>query len=205
MPDPIPEEVRSMLRQASEVTASHQAFTCQVFGSEWDQFVEHWAPHIHHFLLQAMGPYGTEPLPTILPLEEGMHSAGATASYNLTTGQIRLCTSMESKTGQTLEKLTHEMVHGSLALFPSEDVFYDEGFVDYSTWVLAHAPIWGDLRDDMIEAAALNIEIRRDRAMLDQSDYDRKRWAGGLFASLSRGPHIIATLRQRKMEGELYW
>ena len=204
MSDQIPAEVRSMLRQASVVRA-HQAFSCQVFGSEWDQFVEHWCPRIHHFLLQAIGPYGTNPLPTILPLEEGMHSAGATASYNLMTGQIRLSSSVESKAGQTLEKLTHEMVHGSLAQFPSEDCFYDEGFVDYSTWVLAHAPVWGALRDDMITAASLTIQIRRDRAMLDQSDYDRKRWAGGLFASLSRGPHIISTLRPRKMEGNLYW
>lgn len=194
-----------MLRQASVVNANHQAFTCQVFGSEWDQFVEHWCPRIHHFLLQAMGPYGTNPLPTILPLEEGMHSAGATASYNLMTGQIRLSTSVEGKTGQTLEKLTHEMVHGSLAQFPSEDCFYDEGAVDYSTWVLAHAPVWGDLRNSMIQAAALNIEIRRDRAMVTDSDYDRKRWAGGLYASLAYGPHVIARLRQKKMENNLTW
>lgn len=200
----IPVEVQSMLRQASSVTAA-RSFTCSVFGSPWDTFVETWCPRIHTFLGQALGPYGTEPLPDILPLEDGMHSAGATASFNLYSGQIRICTSVENKPGQTLEKLCHEMVHGSLAKFPEGDEFYEEGFVDYSTWVLAHAPVWGDLRDDMIKAAALNIQIRRDRALLDQSDYDRKRWAGGLFASMSRGPHIIATLRQRKMEGNLYW
>ena len=193
-----------MLREASTINAS-KPFTCQVFSPAWNQFVESWAPRIHAFVGQALGQYGTDPLPEILALEDGLHSAGATASFHMLTGQVRICTSVEGKAGQTLEKLTHEMIHGSLAHFPEGDEFYEEGFVDYSTWVLAHAPVWGDLRDDMIKAAAFNIEVRRDRALLDQSDYDRKRWAGGLFASLSRGPHIIATLRQRKMEGQLYW
>ena len=57
----------------------------------------------------------------------------------------------------------------------------------------------------MIEAAAFNIQMRRERAMKDMSDWDRKRWAGGLFASLSRGPMIISSLRQKKMENNLTW
>jgi len=201
---PIQSDVSQMLRVASTKKAT-QAFTCQVFNSPWDAFVCTWAPRIHRFVEEALGPYGTNPLPEILPLEDGMHSAGATASFHMLTGQIRLCTSVEGKAGQTLEKLTHEMIHGSLSQFPDGDEFYEEGFVDYSTWVLAHAPVWGNLRSDMIEAADLNIRIRRDRAMLDQNDYDRKRWAGGLFASLSRGPHIISTLRMKKIENDFSW
>jgi len=146
-----------------------------------------------------------EPLPQILPLADGMHTAGATASFDPTTGQVRLSTSVEGKPGQTLEKLTHELTHASLAQFPEGDAFYEEGFVDYSVWVMAHAPVWEPYRDDMIEAAAFNIKMRRERAMLDMSDWDRKRWAGGLFASLSRGPLIVASLRKRKDENTFIW
>ena len=203
-PGLITEEVHGMLRQASSAQPS-KVFTCQVFNGPWDHFVMAWAPRIHTFVQEALGPYGTDPRTEILPLEDGMHSAGATASFHMLTGQICICTSVDGKPGQTLEKLTHEMIHGSLSQFPEGDEFYEEGFVDYSTWVLAHAPVWGDLREDMIKAAAFNIQVRRDRAMLDQNDYDRKRWAGGLYASLSRGPHIISTLRMKKMEGQLVW
>ena len=197
------------LTLASEATktrrASGRTFVCQIFGHEWNSFVEHWAPIIHDFVGQALGPYGKEPLPEILKMHDAMHSAGATASFNPGNGQVQLSTSVEGKAGQTLEKLTHEFTHGSLALFPEGDPFYEEGFVDYSVWVMAHAPIWGQYRDEMIEAAAFNIKVRRDRAMLDQSDWDRKRWAGGLFADLSRGPFIISTLRHRKIEGNFNW
>jgi hypothetical protein len=57
----------------------------------------------------------------------------------------------------------------------------------------------------MIEAAAKNISNRETRALSDLSDYDRKRWAGGLFAAQARGPHIIAGLRQRKVEQNFQW
>jgi len=201
---PIPTEVQEMLRTASSAEPQKR-FTCRVFNSDWDLFVERWAPKIHTFVAQALGPYATDPLPEILPMADGMHSAGATASFNPMTGQICLSTSVSGKPGQTLEKLTHEMIHGSLAAFPEGDPFYEEGFVDYSTWVMAHAPAWDPHRDAMIEAAAFNIATRRDRALKDLSDWDRKRWAGGLFASLSRGPFIIASLRQRKLEGNLTW
>ena len=77
--------------------------------------------------------------------------------------------------------------------------------MDYSVWVMSHAPIWGEHRDSMIEAAEFNIKTRRERAMLDLSDWDRKRWAGGLYASLSRGPFVISSLRHKKAEGNYTW
>lgn len=205
MSTPLPEPVRQMLRKASDDTHPNRRFVTQIFGPEWNGFVEHWAPIIYDFVGHALGPFGREPLPEILKMHDAMHSAGATASFDPSTGQIQLSTSVEGKPGQTLEKLTHEMTHGSLALFPEGDPFYEEGFVDYSVWVMAHAPIWGNLRDEMIKAASFNIKTRRERAMLDLSDWDRKRWAGGLYASLSRGPFIISSLRHRKIEGNYTW
>ncbi len=204
--DPMPRAVTAMLKTAAEESATPtKTFTCKVFGNEWDQFVELWMPKIYDFIGHALGPFGMEPLPEILPMADGQHSAGATASFNPETGQIRLSRSVEKKAGQTLEKLTHETTHGSLAKFPEGDAFYEEGFVDYSVWVMAHAPLWEPYRNEMIEAAAFNIKVRRERAMLDLSDWDRKRWAGGLYASLSRGPFIISSLRHRKMEGNFNW
>jgi hypothetical protein len=198
-------EVQAMLRTASEDTNPRRKFVCRFFEPEWNEFVEHWAPIIYDFVGHALGPYGREPLPEILQMPDGQHSAGATASFDPSTGQVRLCTSVQGKPGQTLEKLTHEFTHGSLALFPEGDPFYEEGFCDYSVWVMAHAPIWGELRPSMIEAAAFNIKMRRERAMLDLSDWDRKRWAGGFYASMSRGPFIIGSLRHKKSEGNYTW
>lgn len=210
MTTPFPLEVQRDLENASISAKTRKAalktFTCTFFKNpEWNAFVVHWAPLIHDFVGHALGPYGVEPLPEIQRMSDGHHSAGATASFQPGTGQIQLCDSVEGKPGQTLEKLTHEMTHGSLALFPEGDAFYEEGFVDYSVWVMAHAPLWGDLRDDMINAAAFNIKMRRERALLDQSDWDRKRWAGGTFAMMSRGPFIISSLRQKKFEGNFTW
>ena len=198
-------DVQAMLRTASNGVDPKRRFVCRVFNSPWDGFVEQWAPVIYDFVGHALGPYGREPLPEILRMSDGEHSAGATASFEPATGQVRLCDSVENKPGQTLEKLTHEFTHGSLNLFPEGDCFYEEGFVDYSVWVMSHAPIWGEHRDSMIEAAEFNIKTRRERAMLDLSDWDRKRWAGGFYASLSRGPFIIASLRHRKQEGNYTW
>lgn len=201
----IPAEVQTMLKKASDDTALRMTFTCKVFASPWDQFVELWAPRIYDFVGHALGEYGKEPLPDIKGMPDGQHSAGATASFQPDNGQIRLSNSVHNKAGQTLEKLTHEMTHASLAKFPEGDPFYEEGFVDYSVWVMAHAPLWEPYRDDMIGAAAFNIKVRRERAMLDLSDWDRKRWAGGLYAALARGPFIIASLRHRKMENNFNW
>lgn len=204
--DTIDPPVQAMLRTASDaVKAASRPFLCRIFNSDWDQFVMHWAPIVFDFVGNALGPYGMEPLPEILPMSDGEHSAGATASFNPGSGQVRLSGSVHGKAGQTLEKLTHEFTHGSLAKFPEGDPFYEEGFVDYSVWVMAHAPIWGQHREDMINAAAFNIKMRRERAMLDLSDWDRKRWAGGLYASLSRGPFVIASLRHRKAENNFTW
>ncbi len=204
--DSIDSVIQRHLKAASDASGGvSRPFFTRIFNSSWDGFVTSWAPVIYNFVGQALGPYGMDPLPEILPMSDGEHTAGATASFNPMTGQVRLSSSVENKGGQTLEKLTHEFTHGSLAKFPEGDAFYEEGFVDYSVWVMAHAPIWGHYRDEMIEAASFNIKMRRERAMLDLSDWDRKRWAGGLYASLSRGPMIISSLRLRKEENNFTW
>ena len=201
-----PANAKAFLKKASDETRPPAGrFKCRIFGNEWDAFVEKWASISFDFVGNALGPYGMQPLTEILPLHDGQHAAGATASFDPSSGQVRLSSSVQGKPGQTLEKITHELTHASLALFPEGDPFYEEGFVDYSVWVMAHAPVWGEHRNAMIEAAAFNIQMRRERAMKDMSDWDRKRWAGGLFASLSRGPMIISSLRQKKMENNLTW
>lgn len=167
--------------------------------------MEEWAPRIYNFLLEALGPMGQEPRDLILPLSDGHHMAWATASFEPGSGQIRLSGSIEGMPGQILEKLTHEMTHASLAQFPEGDSFWEEGFVDYSVWVMAHAPVWGPHREAMIQAAAYNIAQRRDRAMRQVSDWDVKRWAGGLYCSIAHGPFIISRLKARKQEGNFTW
>jgi hypothetical protein len=202
---PIPEGVHQLLRQASEAGPNRE-FKCAAFPDHWNQFVSDWAPRIHAFVEDALGPYGTQPKSEILPLSEGFHMACANASFDLISGQIRLGTHLVDQPGATLEKLTHEMIHGSLALFPNDDDgYYTEGYVDYSTWILAHAPIWEPYRQEMIQAAADNIRNRRERALKTGNDYDRKRWSGGLFAMTAYGPYIIAMLRQRKAERNFTW
>ena len=204
----LPNEVQGTLKTASrsaKATAG-KTFTCNICGNEWDRFIEKWASVCHAFVNEALEGYHTEPQPMILAMEDPQHTAGANASFELFTGQVRLCPSVvEHKPGITLEKLTHEFTHGALAGFPEGDPFYEEGFVDYSVWVMAHAPIWNPWRNDMIEAAAFNIKCRRDRAMKNMSDYDRKRWAGGMFASSCFGPWIVSYLRMKKIEGNLTW
>jgi hypothetical protein len=189
----------------SEKEIPKKQFTCEVFNSEWDGFVEEWAPKIYRYLFEALGPFGTEPNPTLLPLSDGMHMSGATASFRMDNGQIHLCPSVEGNSGQTLEKMTHEMVHGSLSQFPSEDPFYDEGMVDYATWLLVHAPVYGKYRQQAIDAAAYNIKMRRERAERNLSDYDRKRWAGGCFASMFLGPMLLHKIKMKKAEGDYTW
>lgn len=200
----IDQAIFPQLRVASTVTPV-RSFRCQVFGGPWDGFVEQWAPIVHAFVLGALGPYGTEPAETILGLNEADHASGATASFQPGTGQVRICSTVAGRPGQTLEKLTHEFIHGSLADFPEGDPFYEEGMVDYSTWLLAHAPVWGEHRLAMIDAAAYNIAQRRDRAMKGVSDYDKKRWAGGTYAMLAKGPWAVAELKMKKAEGIYVW
>jgi len=197
-------DVQQMLRRASE-GPPRKRFTCEILDPQGNAFVEAWAPKIHAFVFNALGPYGKDPLPNILKLQDGHHVAGATASFDPGTGQIHLSTSVIGKPGQILEKLTHEMTHGSLALFPEDDGFYTEGFVDYSVWVMAHAPLWGNYREPMIEAAAYNIHTRRERAMRGGSDWDKKRWSGGLFASMAYGSHVVSRLKQKKLENDFTW
>lgn len=204
----IPAEVTGQLRTAARQTktAATKQFVCNICGNEWDRFIEKWAGVAYHFVSIALGGYHTEPLPEILPLTAPDHSAGANASFNVVTGQVMLCPSVvEHKPGITLEKLTHEFTHGALAGFPEGDPFYEEGFVDYSVWVMAHAPVWNPWGKAMVEAAAFNIKCRQDRALRDTCDYDRKRWAGGIFCSTMHGPWIISRLKMRKMEGDLRW
>lgn len=208
----LPRDVQELLKTASQRASEHRnrtaagPFRCAICRSDWDRFVETWAPICYAFVKEALAGYHTEPLPEVLALSDAAHSAGANASFDILSGQVRLCPSyVEGKPGVTLEKLTHEFTHGALAGFPEGDPFYEEGFVDYSVWVMAHAPIWGEFRKPMIEAAAYNIACRRDKALRDLSDYDRKRWAGGLFCSTMHGPWIISKLRMRKVEGDLRW
>jgi hypothetical protein len=200
----IPEDVQRMLHQASDTTTG-QSFSCGIFAPEWNEFVELWAPKIHAFVSNALGPYDTNPRSDIRHLTDGFHIAGATASFDPSTGQIRLASSVEGNAGQTLEKLTHEMIHGSLAKFPDDSGFHTEGYVDYSTWVMAHAPFWEPYREDMIKAAADNIRNRRERALRGGSDWDKQRWAGGLYAMLAYGPYVVARLRQKKQEQDYTW
>lgn len=202
-----PNEVHHSLRTASaRARQASRPFRCVAFQSaEWNAFTEAWAPRIYSFLLEALGPMGKEPATTILPMSAGHHIAWATASFEPGSGQIRLSDSIEGKPGQTLEKLTHEMTHASLAEFPEGDPFYEEGFVDYSVWVMSHAPVWGEHREAMIHAAEYNIAQRRERALRQVSDWDVKRWAGGLYANLMHGPFVVSRLKARKLEGNLAW
>lgn len=202
----LPPKVVHQLRTASARTATTRTFKCSVFADPtWNAFVEQWAPVIYGFVEAALGPYGREPLPEILPLDAAAHAAWATASFDPRTGQVLLCPTTAGNPGQILEKLTHEFTHGSLNDFPEGDPFYEEGQVDYSVWVMAHAPIWGEHREAMIRAAEYNIAQRRDRAMRTGTDYDRKRWAGGMHAMFAFGPFIIARLRAKKQEGDYSW
>lgn len=206
----LPSSVQKSLADVSSFarrTASFGApFTSKVCENEWDGFIEKWATVCYAFVAEALGPYAREPLRTILTISDGAHSGGANASFEPNTGQIRLSPSVvQGKPGITLEKLTHELMHASLNDFPAGDPFYEESVCDYGTWVMAHAPIWGIHQKAMIEAASFNIKCRRDRALRDLSDYDRKRWAGGLYCSTMHGPWIVAKLKARKLEGDLRW
>lgn len=203
----MPLEVQALLDQASvQARTASAPFVSNICDSPWDRFIEQWAGRCYTFVAQALGPYHKEPLRTILPLDDGMHSAGANASFEPATGQIRLSPSVvDGHPGITLEKLTHELIHASLNDFPEGDPFYEESIVDYSTWVMAHAPAWGQYRNAMIDAASFNIKCRKDRALKTQTDYDRKRWAGGICVAALHGPWIIARLRQKKTEGDLTW
>lgn len=182
-------------------------FISKVFGgsSEWDRFLEGWGPKIYRFVEACLGPYGVEPMPVLLPLSNPVHLAGANASFDLESGQIEICPSAEGNQGRLLEKLTHEMVHGAVARFPQGDPFYDEGGVDYAVHLMAHAPYWGEHQEAMLREANYNIAMRRERAMQGLSDYDAKRWAGGVFAMTVHGPMWLYKLRMRKAEGNFTW
>lgn len=204
-------EVTHSLRTASTKAAQknplhYREFRCHAFKTaEWNRFAEHWATVIYSFLREALGPMGQEPLPDILPMSDGHHAAWATASFQPDTGQIKISPSIEGRPGQTIEKMIHEMTHASLAEFPQGDSFYEEGFVDYSVWVMAHAEIWGEHREAVVQAAEYNIAQRRERALKQVSDWDVKRWAGGLYANVAHGPFIVSRLKSHKSEENFTW
>lgn len=203
----LPTEIADLFEEASRrrKTAS-QRFTSTICGNEWDRFIEQWATIAYAFVAHALGPFATEPLPVILALPDGAHCSGANASFEPGTGQIRLSPSVVvGKPGLTLEKLTHEIIHASLAAFPEGDPFYEESQVDYSTWLMAHAPAWGAYGPAMVEAANFNIKCRRERAQKTHTDYDAKRWAGGVYAATTYGPWLITRLRAKKMVGDFTW
>jgi len=200
-----PQNVQQMLHQASALSTRRQ-FVCTALNPEFNDFVELWAPRIYAFVLNALGPYGKEPLPEIKKMADGYHIAGATASFDPATGQINLATSVIGNHGRILEKLTHEITHASLAEFPEDDDgFYTEGYVDYSIWVMAHAPLWTPYREVMIKEATYNILTRKERAIRGGTNWDKKRYAGGLFASQAYGPYMVARLKQKKLEGDFTW
>jgi hypothetical protein len=180
-------------------------FRCSAFGSDWDDFVAEWAGKAYTLVGHALGPFGEEPGRDIKLLEDGAYLAGANASYQPGNGQIRLCRAVEGNPGMTLEKLCHEITHANLARFPEGDPFYEESVVDYSVWIMAHAPIWGKYRQAMLASARSNILTRRERAFRLHTDYDCKRWAGGVFAAMAYGPFILTRLRAKKMTDDLTW
>lgn len=207
-----PSDVQRQLDQASarlrhtRTAQLGMLFESDICGDPWDRFIEEAAAKCYVFIQECLGEFHQQPQPTILAINAPTHSSGANASFQPDNGQIRLCVDyVRGKTGTTLEKVCHELTHANLNNFPEGDSFYEEGYVDYSVWVMAHAPYWGEHRQAMIEAAAHNIAVRRDRALRDLSDYDRKRWAGGLFCSAMHGPWILSKLRMRKIEGNLTW
>lgn len=206
MPE-FPNEVTALLKMASDRSKTAQKrFVCRAFKSaEWNQFTEEWASRSYVFVANAFGGYQKEPRTEIIPMHDGAHSAGANASFDPSTGQITLSSVLEGNPGCTLEKITHELTHAALADFPEDLGFHTEGYVDYSVWVMAHAPAWEPFRNQMIDSAAFNIETRRDRALRDGSDWDKQRWAGGLYANLAYGPYVIPRLRQKKAEGDFTW
>lgn len=200
------DETSRRLQFKSRTASFAPAFETDVCGDEWDRFIEKSASKIYGFLQDCLGPFQKQPYYLILPIEDGFHVAGANASFAPATGQVRLCADyVRGRPGTTLEKICHEFVHASLNDFPEGDPFYEEGFVDYSVWVISHAPYWEPHREAMVRAANHNIAMRRDRAMRDLSDYDRKRWAGGLFCATVHGPWVLSKLRMAKMEGNLQW
>jgi hypothetical protein len=205
---PIPPDVEAYLKEASfrTRTASEVKFTSNICGNQWDRFIEEWAAKCYMFVLHALGPFQKEPLREIKAIPDGAHVAGVNASFDPESGQICMSPSVvQDRPGTTIEKMTHELMHASLALFPEGDPFYEEGYVDYSVWVIAHAPVWEPYSRGMVEAATFNVECRRDRALRNLADYDRKRWAGGLFCGLMHGPWIVTKLRAKKRENDFRW
>ena len=205
----LPKDVQALLKTASTPSPHNKVrkFRTTIFGNEWDQFVEEWAPRVYAFVEQALGDFPIEPLEEILAISPGHHSGGVNASFNPVTGQVRLCPSVvEGKPGATLEKLTHEFTHAALNDFPEGGSFHEEGAVDYSVWVMAHAPVWEPYRREMVHAAEYNIKCRKDRALGPGSNsFDIQRWCGGMWHMYAHGPWIVEKFRMKKIEKDFTW
>lgn len=197
----------ALLERASSTPLTPWEAHCQVFSPEWNSFVVKWAGKIKPFLEEVLGPYGTEPLPHILPLNVmAIGKVPPSASFDMSTGQIQLTAAMEGDPGRTLEKLTHEMVHGSLSQFPSEDEFYDEGFVDYSTLLLSAAPIYGPFGPAMAKSAQGNLFRRiKQGKQADATIYDQRRASGSIHAKLTYGQGLLEHLRNQKLARTYEW
>jgi hypothetical protein len=198
----------NLLETASHTELPVWQVECDVFSSpDWNAFVVHWAGKIKPFLELVLGPYGTEPASRILPLRAiVVGNVAPSASFDMVTGQIELTPSMEGDPGRTLEKLTHEMLHGSLSRFPSDDEFYDEGFVDLSTLLLSQASIYGELGPLMEKSARGNLVRRIKSGMQPNANpYDRRRACGAIHAKLTYGAGLIQHLRTQKMNGTFEW
>ena len=70
----IPADVDQMLRRASafssRVAFSAPKFVSNICGSDWDRFIELWAPKCYTFVAHALGPYAQEPRPEILGIAD---------------------------------------------------------------------------------------------------------------------------------------
>lgn len=164
-------------------------FKSLVFSSPTaNAFLERWAEVSYMAIHRVLGDFQTEPLAVLLPLEEFMKAEGATASFETGKGQIRISADIERQPGAILEKITHELIHGSLDKMPAGDEFFEEGFVDYSTFLMAHLPVWGRYGQAMKDAAIFNIQKRKPT----------RRWAGGFYASRKYGKNLLSHLREAK-------
>jgi hypothetical protein len=174
------------------------AFTCELFANDqWNSFVEQWASVAHAVVLDATGPFDREPSSVIARApEQNYQDTGFTGMY--LNGQIFMHPSLQGDPGKTLRVITHEMLHASLDGFPSTDVFYAEGFVDYATMVLAQREEWAALGTAMIADTQDWAEFRQAQALKCRCDIDAKRWMGFVFAATAYAEGICDGLKAAK-------
>lgn len=180
-------------------------FKSIAFDSHWDGVVERFAPICADIVVDRLGDWGTIPLEIIEPLENHLHTKlGVNASFDLLSGQISLHPYMDGDLGTTLEKLTHEMVHGALSQFPQEDEFYDEGYVDYSVLILSRTGLYREFGKSMERAARYNLSHRAQLAK-GEDTYHHRRWAGARHAHHRYGDQILNVLKDKKTDRDFNW